>query len=147
MSVRRAVLAQVGGFNQELLYCYEDAEVCMRLVDANGRIEWVERALVRHERASSWLRDGEQVITDPYPLLFSMAVFVRQAAPAAAARVLAEVAAAWKDGPTDLVPEQQRPWFRERVASAISGGAAAGARPRAHAQLGPQPTVDFRPYA
>jgi glycosyltransferase involved in cell wall biosynthesis len=51
MSVRRSALRRAGAFNPELLYGYDDAEVCMRLVDAGARIAWVEAVLVRHDLA------------------------------------------------------------------------------------------------
>ena len=146
MSVRRSALRRAGGFNRELPYCYEDVEVCMRLVDAGARIAWVEAALVRHERAASWLRDGEQTITDPYPFMFSAAVFVEQSSPASAPKVLAERAVTWKSEWAERVPEEQRAWFRERVEQGIAEGVRAGKRPRESLQLGWHRRGDFKPY-
>ena len=91
MSVRRSALRRAGAFNPEMPYCYEDVEVCMRLVDAGARIAWVDAALVRHERAASWLRDGETIITDPYSLMFSAAVFIEQSSPTSAPKVLSDL--------------------------------------------------------
>jgi GT2 family glycosyltransferase len=146
MTVRRSALRCAGGFNPELPYPYEDVEVCMRLVDAGARIAWVESALVRHDRAASWRRDGEQVITDPYSLMFSAAVFIEQASPTSAPKVLAEWRAAWKSEPAERVPEERRSWFRERVEQGISDGARAGRRPRQRVRLDRRGRGDFKPY-
>jgi GT2 family glycosyltransferase len=147
MSVRRSALRRAGGFNPELPYCYEDVEVCMRLVDAGARIAWVETALVRHERAASWLRDGEQTITDPYAFMFSAAAFVEQSAPASAPKVLAEWAATWKSEWTERVPDERRAWFRERIDEGIVDGVRVGRRPRETMRLDRQERDDFKPYA
>lgn len=146
MSVRRSALREVGAFNSALAYCYDDVELCLRLVDANARIVWVEGALVHHHRAASWLRDGEQVITDPYPLLSSVAVFVEQSSPARASDVLAGWLAAWSNGQAALVPDERRDWFRERVEQGIADGRQAGRKPRPNVQLGRQPRREFRPF-
>jgi GT2 family glycosyltransferase len=147
MSVRRSALRRAGAFNPELPYCYEDTEVCMRLVDAGARIAWVEAALVRHDRAASWLRDDGQAITDPYSLMFSAAVFIEQSSPTSAPKVLGNWLATWKSEPAERVPEERRAWFRERVEQGIADGVRAGRRPRERVGLGRRRRGDFKPYA
>ena len=56
---------------------YDDVEVCCRLIDATGRIDYVDDALVRHERASNEIRDGRQMVRDPYSIVHARAVFAR----------------------------------------------------------------------
>jgi hypothetical protein len=146
LSVRRSAMRMVGGFNPALPYCYEDVELCMRLVDAGTRLVWVEGALVHHERAASRIRDGEQVITDPYLLMASVAAFVEQSSPTSAADVLAGWLSAWRNGQAELVPEERRPWFRERVELGIADGRAAGREPRQKVELGRPQRRAFRPY-
>jgi GT2 family glycosyltransferase len=146
MSFRRSALRSAGGFNPELPYPYEDVEVCMRLVDARARIAWVEAALVRHDRAASWRRDGEQVITDPYSLMFSAAVFIEQASPTSAPKVLADLLATWKSEPAERVPEERRAGFRERVEQGIMDGTRAGRRPRERVRLVRRGRGEFKPY-
>jgi GT2 family glycosyltransferase len=146
MSVRRSAFRDVGGFNPVLPYCYEDTELCMRLVDADARLVWVEEALVRHERAASALRDGEQVITDPYALTHSFAAFVQQASPATAPRVVAQWREAWTSGPADLVPVERRAWFRDRVEQGLADGVLAGRQPRQKVRLDRGRRRDLRPY-
>ena len=146
MTVRRSALRRAGGFNRELPYPYEDVEVCMRLVDAGARIAWVEAALVRHDRAASWRRDAEQVITDPYSLMFSAAVFIEQSSPSSAPKVRADWLATWKSEPAERVPEERRAWFRERVEQGVADGARAGRRPRERVRLGRRTRGKFKPY-
>jgi GT2 family glycosyltransferase len=147
MSFRRTALRRAGAFNPELPHGYDDAELCMRLIDAGGRIAWVEGALVRHERATSAVRDGEQVCTDPYSAMFCSAVFIEQSRPTSAPDVLAELAVGWKSGPAELLPEERRGWFRERVEQGIAEGVRAGRRPRERVQLARRGRRgDFRPY-
>jgi GT2 family glycosyltransferase len=146
MTFRRPGLRRAGGFNPELPYLYEDVEVCMRLVDAGARIAWVEAALVRHDRAASWRRDGKQVITDPYSLMFSAAVFIGQSSPTSAPKVLADWLATWKSEPAERVAEHRRAWFRERVEQGIADGVRAGWRPRERVHVGRRGRGDFKPY-
>jgi hypothetical protein len=147
MSFRASALRDVDGFHSALQYCYEDVEVCQRLVDANARIVWVEGALVHHHRASSWLRDDQQVITDPYAVMLSRAVFAVQCSPTDVSEVLAAWLAAWCDGPAELVPEDSRAWFRERARQGIEDGVRTGRSGRPRVGLGPPPRSAFRPYA
>jgi glycosyltransferase involved in cell wall biosynthesis len=151
MTLRRSALRRAGGFNPELPYCYDDAEICMRVVDAGARIAWVEAALVRHDQAANRVRDavrdGEQVITDPYLLMCSVAVFIEQASPTSAPEVLANWLAIWKSEPAERVPEERRAWFRERVEQGIADGVRAGRRRRKRVRLGRRGRGDFKPYA
>ena len=146
MSFRRSALRRAGAFNPELVYGYDDVEVCMRLVDAGARIAWVEAVLVRHDRAASAVRSGEQTITDPYPLMFSAAVFIEQSSPTSAPRVLADWLAIWKSELAERVPEERRVSFRERVEQGIADGVRAGRRPRERVRLGRRGRGDFKPY-
>jgi hypothetical protein len=119
----------------------------MRLVDAGARVAWVEAALVRHDRAANSLRDDEQAITDPYPLMFSAAVFIEQSSPTSAPKVLADWLAIWtSEAAAERVPEERRAWFRERVEQGIADGVGAGRRPRERLRLGRRRRGHFKPY-
>jgi GT2 family glycosyltransferase len=78
MSFRRTALRAIGGFNSLLAYGYDDVEVCCRLIDAGHHIAYASDALVHHDRASSAVRDANQTITDPYPLIVARATFALQ---------------------------------------------------------------------
>lgn len=96
MSFRRDALRSIGGFNQAIQYGYDDVDVCCRLVDSGQRLMYAEKALVRHDRAPSAIRDGQHTIKDPYAMLFSRAMFVLQNAhPAGTREELAQHVRAW----------------------------------------------------
>jgi GT2 family glycosyltransferase len=146
LSIRASALRRVDGFNAALPYVYDDVEVCMRVVDLGARIAWVEDVLVHHHRAPSAVRDAQQVITDPYTVLFSRAVFATQSSPTDASDVLTNWVAAWCDGPAELVPEERRAWFRERAALGLADGVRVGRQGRPTVGFGRPPRRAFRPY-
>jgi len=47
--------------------------------------------------------------------MFSAALFIEQSSPTSAPKVLTDCLAYWKSDPAELVCEERRAWFRERV--------------------------------
>lgn len=78
MAFRRPALRAIGGFNPMLKYGYDDVDVCLRLIDRGYFIEYADKALVRHIRATNSTRDEERRIVDPYLLLVSRSIFAMQ---------------------------------------------------------------------
>ncbi|MBO0731925.1 MAG: glycosyltransferase, partial [Acidimicrobiaceae bacterium] len=66
---RRERLLEVGGFDEEIEYHIDEAEVCRRLVDAGYVIAYAEDAFVHHKVLASRLRTGEGVWLSRYPIL------------------------------------------------------------------------------
>src|SRR3954447_12315463 len=62
---RREALAQVGGFDEEIEYNYDETEVCLQLHDAGWGVEALEVAPVLHRFLPSHLR-SETAFTDPF---------------------------------------------------------------------------------
>jgi GT2 family glycosyltransferase len=62
---RRAALAQVEGFDEEIEYNFDEAEVCLRLLDAGWRLVSLEDAVVHHHNLPSHQRTAV-AFTDPY---------------------------------------------------------------------------------
>ncbi len=85
MSVRRSLLQAIGGFDERLIYCFDDIDVCRRVTDAGWRVVSRPDALAYHGYAPSDSRDGQRVVHDAYPILFCQVVFVT-ARPGAVAR-------------------------------------------------------------
>jgi GT2 family glycosyltransferase len=54
MVCRRAALEQVGGFDEEIVHYYEDAELCIRLWRAGWRVTLAPTAWVDHGFGQSW---------------------------------------------------------------------------------------------
>jgi glycogen(starch) synthase len=74
-SFRRDVLLAIGGFDEEYEYGYDEADVCMRVMDAGHRLVTCPTALVHHKYAPSHLRTGARVWRSSYPLLKNQLYF------------------------------------------------------------------------
>jgi len=68
-SFRRAALAQIGGFDEEIEYFLDETELCMRLVDHGFALRLVPEASVYHKFAPSHLRDNNRVIKKPFAIV------------------------------------------------------------------------------
>jgi GT2 family glycosyltransferase len=62
---RRAALAAVEGFDEEIEYNFDEAEVCLRLLDAGWRLVSLEDAVVHHHYLPSHQRTAT-AFTDPF---------------------------------------------------------------------------------
>lgn len=67
-SFRRDVLLAIGGFDEEYDYGYDEADVCMRIMDAGHRLVTQPTAIVHHKYAPSHLRTASRVWRSSYPL-------------------------------------------------------------------------------
>lgn len=65
-SFRRDLLLKVGGFDEQYEYCFDETDVCMRLIDAGYIIKNVADAYVHHKFASSYKRK-EKIVTNYFP--------------------------------------------------------------------------------
>ncbi|OWK46499.1 glycosyltransferase [Fimbriiglobus ruber] len=69
MSYRRTVLAEVGGFDENILHYYDDVEIALRVIDAGFKVVPLNGAAVHHKYLASHVRDHERVTLDPYNLM------------------------------------------------------------------------------
>ncbi|MBI4884969.1 MAG: glycosyltransferase [Actinobacteria bacterium] len=156
MALRRSVVHEVGGFNAAMPYVYDDAEFCCRLHDAGYRVEYVESALVRHYRAVSAMRDGQQIITDPYTLALGRIVFAShcQSSPDKREEVF-RLAGQWEQEwvahasahvASGRFSRKDYHRFVERAALGTAEGVTRGRRPRPFTTIGPPPLAEFRQY-
>lgn len=67
-SFRRDVLLAIGGFDEEYEYGYDEADVCMRVMDAGHRLVTCPAAIVHHKYAPSHLRTEARVWRSSYAL-------------------------------------------------------------------------------
>ena len=153
---RRTALRAIGGFNAALPYVYEDTDVCCHLNDAGYRLDYVEQLQVSHYRDVNSMRDGQQVIVDPYALALGRIVFAAhcQRSPAGIAEVM-RLARHWErewashslahleSGRFSLLEHEA---FLERAAAGTAEGIARGSKPRPFTTIGPPPIDAFRPY-
>ena len=66
MSFRRDALAAIGGFDEEIEYNYDEADLCLRLIDAGYGLVALDGARVHHKVAPSHLRRSRGVSLDPF---------------------------------------------------------------------------------
>jgi GT2 family glycosyltransferase len=62
---RRAALAEIEGFDEEIEYNFDEAEICLRLLDAGWLLRSLERAVVHHRNLPSHQRSAV-AFTDPF---------------------------------------------------------------------------------
>jgi glycosyltransferase involved in cell wall biosynthesis len=156
MSFRRSALLQIGGFNSLLSWVYDDVDVCVTLNDSGHAIRYCEEALVRHDRASSAVRDERQRITDPYALIYSRIVFALQCSQREYKindidRHIDEWESGWVAHAEGLLAQRvissgDRDAFAARAAKAAADGRAAGHDPRPFTSIGPPLRARFRPF-
>jgi glycosyltransferase involved in cell wall biosynthesis len=78
MSFRRSALLKLKGFNENLVYGYEDVDICKQLLDTGYHIEFVEDAKVYHTPAPNAIRDQNGVMRDPYSIARAQTIFALQ---------------------------------------------------------------------
>jgi GT2 family glycosyltransferase len=129
MSFRREVLREVGGFNPLLSYGYDDVDVCRAVIDAGYEIHHEPRAVVEHDRAPSAIRDGHQVLHDPYPIIASRGVFALQCPGLHGhddvARALSEWSVGWQhvaaaQHAEDILSDEEVELFAARASQAVA---------------------------
>ncbi len=62
---RRAALVEIGGFDEEIEYNFDETEACLRLLDAGWRLESLDAAVVHHRFLPSHQRSSV-AFTDPF---------------------------------------------------------------------------------
>ncbi len=156
MAFRRDALLAVDGFNSQMVWGYDDVDVCCRIIDAGYRIAFEDAAYVKHDRAPSAVRDRHQVLRDPYPLIFSRAVFALQCSPSPYSRSAVESAieASIRDCKhladdhlvKGVMNEDEHKRYLDRSRNAIRDGIKAGLGARPASNLPEAPKKSFRPY-
>jgi len=78
--LRRDTLRQLGGFDEEYEYFLDETDICLRAIDAGGRLRRLDRAVVHHKFRASHLRNDQKVIRHPYPIIKNSYYFALKAA-------------------------------------------------------------------
>jgi glycogen(starch) synthase len=74
-SFRRAVLAGIGGFDEEIDYYLDESDVCRRLIDSGYVVRTLDDGFVYHKFLPSSVRDKPDVVKDYYQVLKSKFYF------------------------------------------------------------------------
>ncbi len=75
MSFRREPLVAIGGFDEQLVYLYDDADICLRMIDAGALLAQLDCALVQHRCLASPVRRADGLIYDPFAIAQGRAYF------------------------------------------------------------------------
>lgn len=75
-SFRRSALEAIGGFDNVFAYFLDETDVCLRLIDAGYRVQYVPEALVFHQFAESHLRNQQRIPKTLYPSAVSKSYFI-----------------------------------------------------------------------
>ena len=156
MSFRHQVLEEIGGFNSLLTASHDDVEACARVIDKGYRLHVLKEALVDHYRAPNAVRDSQQAIRDPYPILYCHAIFASQIYQPSrrADEVLETIRRAGEDllnlgnhylAEGRLSPKE-RDAFVDRAHRGTADGLRAGSGARPIVSLGPPARSAFRSY-
>ncbi|HEY2480213.1 MAG TPA: glycosyltransferase [Solirubrobacterales bacterium] len=65
-SFRRASLVEIGGFDEEIEYYLDEAEVCVSLIDGGHVLRSLPAAAVHHHYLPSDIRNPDRIVFDPY---------------------------------------------------------------------------------
>src|SRR5687767_8493508 len=77
---RRAALVAIDGFDEEIEYNFDEAEACLRLLDAGWELRSLETAVVHHGNLPSHQRSAV-AFTDPFLEVKNLVYFVLRNAP------------------------------------------------------------------
>ena len=72
---KKDALLQIKGFDEAYEYCYDETDVCLRLIDDGFFIRQLNNAFIHHKSAPSNLRDVKKVLVDRSKILKSKFYF------------------------------------------------------------------------
>jgi glycosyltransferase involved in cell wall biosynthesis/GT2 family glycosyltransferase len=81
MAFRRKALEQIGGFNKQCEYFYDEVEVCLRLTDCGWKLQPLDCARIHHKSAASHIRNANRIITNVLITAKNRLLFTFQSAP------------------------------------------------------------------
>jgi glycogen(starch) synthase len=156
-SFRREALEQVGGFDEEIEYNYDEAEVCLQVIDAGWKLAPLAGAIVHHKFLASHMRREAGLFTDPYQPMKNRAYFALRNGRGhytdeeifdSLHRYVEGVrgwAVDWADG--GGFSDEELRHFMSRLEAGFALGVERGLRgERQSRELGPLPAEAFRPY-
>jgi len=108
MSFRREKLVAIGGFDERLVYLYDDVDICLRMIDAGAHLVPLNGAAVHHRCLASPVRRADGLIYDPFTIVEGRAYF------------------AFRHGPSATEAERSVLAFAQELREAAFGALAAG---------------------
>ncbi len=108
MSFRRETLVGIGGFDEQLVYLYDDVDICLRMIDAGAHLVALDGAAVHHRCLASPVRRADGLVYDPFAIVEGRAYF------------------AFRHGPSTTEAERSVPAFAQELREAAHRARAAG---------------------
>jgi hypothetical protein len=154
MSFRRDTLVAIGGFDEHLLYVYDDVDICLRMIDSGVLLRPLDGAVVHHRCLASPVRRTDGFILDPFTLAEGRAYFALRHGPSAedARQSLRDFAHESRQTALTALAnggcsETEIGCFMARLdAGLLSGSRRAVARPAARPTLPERDPAAFCPY-
>jgi glycogen(starch) synthase len=157
MSFRRGHLAEIGGFDEEIEYNFDEVDVCLELIDRGYELCALPGAAVHHKYLASHVRNAKRLFTDPYFAIKNRVYFALRHGQAAHSKTevmsvlmqyVDEVKAAasmqYREG---LLSRQQRDFFVQQVDRGVDVGIERGIIGRRQSVEIPEPLADsFLPF-
>jgi glycogen synthase len=156
-SFRRDALAEVGGFDEQIEYMYDEVEVCLRLVDAGYLLKPIAGAAVHHKYRASHMRSDSGRMLSAYPAVKNRARFAfRYGTPAHSEAEMRSLVKAYADSlrstadssvANGWMTEQDRARLEAEIARGLHDGTEAGLREcRPSARIPPADRSRFTPF-
>jgi GT2 family glycosyltransferase len=117
MSFRRDRLVAIGGFDEQLVYIYDDVDVSLRMIDAGAHLRPLAGGVVHHRCLASPVRRADGFIFDPFTLAEGRAYF------------------AFRHGPSAEEAEHSLPAFAQELQGPALSARAAGRSSAAELEL------------
>jgi GT2 family glycosyltransferase len=108
MSFRRETLVAIGGFDEQLVYLYDDVDICLRMIDAGAQLVALGGAVVHHRCLESPVRRADGLIYDPFAIVEGRTYF------------------AFRHGPSTTEAERAVLTFAQELRQAALGARATG---------------------
>jgi len=158
MSFRRRCLIEIGGFDEEFHYYYDDVDVSMRIIDRGYMLKALDHAAVLHKYLPSYARSSQGIIRDPFVVVKNRYYFALQSAQTQAQHARAVIslqrycdherrrARSYFEG--GLIDRAQLNYCLKRIDEGVTTGTArAKAKRRIRHEFPPREPADFVPFA
>jgi glycosyltransferase involved in cell wall biosynthesis len=157
MSCPRAVLQEIGGFDENIVHYHDDVELCVQVIDHGYKLKCLDGAAVHHKFLPSYARNNKRVTVDPFSQLSGRIYFaLRFGRGTRTTRELIDVILAEADRLRTEADEhtkrgdmtaEQRDFHHRRVEEALELGLSQGlSGPRNGRNLPDARPEAFRPY-
>ncbi len=154
MSFRREALVAIGGFDEQLVYLYDDVDICLRMIDAGALLVPLAGAPVHHRCLASPVRRADGLIYDPFAIAQGRTCFAFRhgSSPTEAERSLFPFAQELRQAALDAraagrFSATELEHFMRRLEQGLESGRECALAAGPNDRVSPaRPTASFKPY-